>query len=106
MGIDARGILDKNDLPGLIGFIVPGVVPRDRALGDDFVLEVHIRNKLHGLDRARGVEGHGLIVGFDQLATEGPDDTHHIAIGISQSSQDICHTRSASVAAASSYRPQ
>src|SRR5712691_10682016 len=30
IGIDTRGILDKNHLPGLIGFIVPGVVPRDR----------------------------------------------------------------------------
>ena len=29
-----------------------------------------------------GVQGHGLVVGFDELAAVGPDDIHHIAIGI------------------------
>ncbi len=82
MRIDTRGILDKNDLAGLIGFVVPGVVPPDCALGDDLVFVVHIRNELHGLDGAWGVQGHGLVVGFDQLAAVGPDDIHHIAIGI------------------------
>src|SRR5262247_3491062 len=74
IGIDTRGILDKNHLPGLIGFIVPSVVPRDGTLRNDLVFEVHIRNELHGLDGARGMQGHGLVVGFDQFPPVGPDD--------------------------------
>src|SRR5215831_20142324 len=53
IGIDTGGILDKNHLPRLIRFIVPGVVPRDCTLGNDFMFEVHIRNELHSLDGAR-----------------------------------------------------
>ena len=46
------------------------------------MLVEHVRDQLHGLDRARRVEGHGLIVGFDQLATVAPDEIHDVVIGI------------------------
>ena len=46
------------------------------------MLEVHICDQLDGLDRARRIEGDGLIVGFDELATVAPDEVHDVIIGI------------------------
>ena len=55
MGIDTGGIEHENHLTRLIGFVVPGVVPGNRALGNDLVFVKHVRNELHRLDCALGV---------------------------------------------------
>ena len=60
----------------------PVIVPRDRALGDDLVFVEHVRDELHRLDGTLGVQGDGLVVGFDQLAAVAPDHVHHIVIGV------------------------
>ena len=73
MGEDATGVQNEDHLARLIGLVVPLIIPGDRPLGDDLVLPVHVRDHLHGLDCARRVEGHGLIVRFHEFPAVAPD---------------------------------